>query len=116
MLTFFDGLISPSNEKDVPCVYLTMNTLSILGESRGVTREWHAEGDARARGGIAARSRALSRLASLARNGELLADYVHTSLHDPGWVVRIVSILRGIPVNRPLPHQDPPEVGTVKTT
>lgn len=63
-----------------------------------------------------ARSRALSRLASLARNGELHADYVHTSLHDPGWVVRIVSILRGIPVNRPLPHQDPPEVGTVKTT
>ena len=69
MLTFFDGLISPSNKKDVPCVYLTMNTLSILGESRGVTREWHAQGDARARGGIAARSRALSRLASLARNG-----------------------------------------------
>ena len=58
MLTCFDGLISPSNEKDVPCVYLIMNKLSILGESRGVTREWYAQGDSRARGGIAARSRA----------------------------------------------------------
>lgn len=50
---------------------------------------------------------------SLARS---LASYVLTSLHDPGWVVRIVSILRGIPVNKPLPHQDPPEVGAVTTT
>ena len=63
-----------------------------------------------------ARSRALSRLASLAKNGELFAGYVLTSLHDPGWVVRIVSILIGIPVNKPLPHQDPPEVGEVTTT
>ena len=67
MLTFFDGLISPSNEKDVPCVYLTMNTLFILGESRGVTPEWHAQGDARARGGIAARSLARPLAARLAR-------------------------------------------------
>ena len=50
---------------------------------------------------------------SLARS---LAGYVLTSLYDPGWVVRIVSILRGIPVNKPSPHQDPPEVGTVTTT